>query len=178
MTTPSSCILLTLLLVLNQSLTCQPSSSPYCRIAIILDTLKNELKPPFTANITKGILLHAEKDGEHFCEENLHNENGEHICVENFHGDISTNTTSTILGVVIQNPQETQHLCYPEVCMSSVGPEHHPSKIYGSLTGKHIKYYNAGQVSQHTSLLDGNHHMSTFPLYLASMHGLDKASIL
>ena len=29
----------------------------------------------------------------------------------------------------------------------------------------HIKYYNSGQVSQHPSLVDGNHHMSTFPLF-------------
>ena len=36
--------------------------------------------------------------------------------------------------------------------------------MYESFTGKHIKYYNARQVSQHPSLLDGNHHMSTFPL--------------
>ena len=64
-TTPSSCILLTLQSVLNQNLTCQPSSL-YCRIPMILDTLKNELKPSFTADSTKGFLQHAEKNGEHF----------------------------------------------------------------------------------------------------------------
>ena len=37
--------------------------------------------------------------------------------------------------------------------------------IYESLTGKHIKYYNAGQVSHHSSILDGNHNMNTFPLF-------------
>ena len=55
---------------------------------MILDTLKNELKIPFTANITNVFLLHADKNGEHFCEENMcnGNENGEHICEETFHG--------------------------------------------------------------------------------------------
>ena len=84
--TTSFYVLLTLQSVLHENLTCQPSSS-YCRISMILDTLKNELKPPFTANITKGFLLHADKNGEHFCEENLHNENGEHSCVEMIHGN-------------------------------------------------------------------------------------------
>ena len=64
-----------------------------------------------------------------------------------------------------QSPQESQHLFLPELCLWSVGPEHQCSKIYESLPGKHIKYYNAGQVSQQPSLLDGNHHMSTFPLF-------------
>ena len=66
-TTPSSCVLLTLQSVLNQNLTCQLSSS-YCRIPMILDTLKNELKPSFTADSTKGFLQHAEKNEEHFFE--------------------------------------------------------------------------------------------------------------
>ena len=76
-TTPSSCILLTLQSVLNQNLTCQPPSSS-CRIPMTLDTLKTELKPPFIVNITKNPLLHADKNGEHSCGENLHNgsENG------------------------------------------------------------------------------------------------------
>ena len=62
-TTPSLCVLLTC----NHSyenLTCQPSSS-YCRIPMIHDTLKNELKSPFTANITKGSVLHHDDNGEH-----------------------------------------------------------------------------------------------------------------
>ena len=67
-TTPSSCIFLTLQSVLNH-LTSQPPSSS-CRIPMTLDTLKTELKPPFTANITKNPLLHADKNGEHSCGEN------------------------------------------------------------------------------------------------------------
>ena len=87
-TIPSSCKLLTLQAVLNQNLICQPSPS-CCKIHMILDTLKNELKPPFTANITKGFLLHSDMNGEHFCEENLHNgnRNGEHFSGEIFHGN-------------------------------------------------------------------------------------------
>ena len=109
-------------------------------------------------------MLHADKNGEYFCEENLHNgnENGEHMCVENLHGD---HLIPHKLGSSHQSPQETQHLCLPELCPSSVGPEHQQSMIYESLTGKHIKYYNAGQVPHHPSLPDGNHHMSTFPLF-------------
>ena len=120
---------------------------------MILDTDKNELKPFFTANITKSFLLHADKNGEHFCEEKLHNgnENGEHIYVENFYGDNLNPHNINKLSCSHQDPQETQHLCFLELCLES-------------LTGKHIKYYNAGQVSQHPSLLEGNHHVSTFPL--------------
>ena len=32
-----------------------------------LDTLKNELKPLFTANVTKNPLLHADKNGKYPC---------------------------------------------------------------------------------------------------------------
>ena len=132
---------------------------------MILDMLKNELKPSFTATVTKGFLLHADKNGEPFCEQNLHNgnENREDICVENFHGDLNPHNINK-LSCTHQSPQETKNLCLPKICLGSVGPEHHPFKIYESLTGKHIKYYNAGQVSQHPYLLKGNHHMSTFPL--------------
>ena len=134
---------------------------------MILDTLKNELKPSFTANITKDSLLHADKNGEHSCEENLlnDNENGEHICMENFNGNNLNPHNINKLSCSHKSPQETQHLCLPELCLSSVGSEHQPSKMYDSLTGKHIKYYNAGQVSQHPSLHDGNHHMSSFCLF-------------
>ena len=116
--------------VLHQNLTC-PSLS-YCRILMILDTLKNELKSPFTANLTKSFLLHADKNGKHFCEQNLHNgnENGEHICVENFHGDHLNTHNINKLSCTHQRPQETQHLCLPEICLCSVGPEHQPSKRY------------------------------------------------
>ena len=132
-TSPFSCVLLTLQSVLNQNLTCQPSSS-YCRIPMILDTLKNELKSPFTANITKGFLPHADKNWEYFCEQHLHNgnENGEHICVENFHGN---NLNPHNMNKLSCSPQETQHLCLPEICLGSVGPGHQPSKIYESLIG-------------------------------------------
>ena len=92
------------------------------------------------------------------------NENGEHICGENSHGDNLNPHNINKLSCSHKSTQETQHLCLPEICLCSVEPEHQPSKIYESLTGKHIKYYNAGQVSQHPSLPDGNHHMSTFPL--------------
>ena len=51
-TTPPSCIFLTLQSVLSQNLICQPPSSS-CRISFSLDTLKTEMKPPFTAIITK-----------------------------------------------------------------------------------------------------------------------------
>ena len=47
-------------------------------------------------------------------------------------------------------------------------PLHHfllPSKIHESLIGEQIKYYNAGQASQHQSLIEGNHHLSTIPLF-------------
>ena len=81
-TTPASCVFLTLQSVPNQNLICQPSSS-YCRHSMILATLKNALKPPFTVNITKGILLHADKNGEHLCEENMHNGN------ENLWGELA-----------------------------------------------------------------------------------------
>ena len=144
----------------------QSSSSCY-RIPMIYDTLKNELKPSLVENITKGFLLHADKNGECPYEENLHNgnENGEYICAENLHGDNLNPHIINKLSCIDQSPQETQHLHLPELCLSSVGPEHQPSKIYEFFTGKHIKYYNAGQVSYHPSLLDGNHHMSTFPLF-------------
>ena len=136
------------------------------RKPMTLDTLNNELKPPSTAHVAKNPLLHADKNGEHFCEENLHNgnENGKHICVENFHGDNLNPPIINKLRCSHQSPQETQHLCLREICLSSVGPEHQHSKIYESLEGKHMKYYHTGQVSQHHSLLDGNHHMSTFPV--------------
>ena len=115
--------------------------------SMILDTLKNELKSHFTAN--KGFLPHADKNGEHFSEQNLHNgnENGEHICAETFHGDNLNPHNIDTLSCTHQSPQETQHLCLLEICLCSVGPEHQTSKIHESLTGKHIKYYNAGQVS-------------------------------
>ena len=79
--TLSSCVFLTLQSDLNQKFICQPSSS-YCQISMILDTLKNELKPPFTANITEVFLLHVDKNGGHCCEQNLYNGNkkGEHSC--------------------------------------------------------------------------------------------------
>ena len=95
---------------------CQSSSS-YCRIPMIFDTLKSELKPSFTAETTEGFLLHADKNGEHFCEEKMHNgnENGEHICGENLHGDNLNPHTINKLSCSYQNPQETQHLCLPEV---------------------------------------------------------------
>ena len=64
-TTPSSCILGTLQSVLNQNLTCQLSSS-YCTIPMIFDTLKSELKPSFTPDITKGFLQHADNNGSIF----------------------------------------------------------------------------------------------------------------
>ena len=150
-TTSFPCELVILQSVLHQNLTCQHSSS-YCRIPMILDTLKNELKSPFTADMTKGFLLHADK-------------NGEHICGDNLHGDNLNPHIMNKLSCSHQSPQETRHLCLPELCLCSVRPENQPSKIYESLTGKHIKYYNAGQVSQHPSLLDGNHHMSTFPVF-------------
>ena len=54
---PPSCISLTLQSVLNQNLTCSLTPS------WTLDTLKDELKPLFTANVTKNPLLHADKNG-------------------------------------------------------------------------------------------------------------------
>ena len=86
-TTPSSCILLTLESLLNQNLTCQPPSS-FCNIPVTLDTLKTESKPPFKAHITKNPLLHAEKNGEHSYGENLHygGANGDYIHGEDLHG--------------------------------------------------------------------------------------------
>ena len=124
---------------------------------MIIDTLMNELKPSFTADISKGFLLHADKNVEPFCEEKWHNgnENGERICEENLHGD---NPNPHII-----NKLGCSH------CLCSIGPEHQHFKIYESLTGKHIKYHNAVQVSQHPSLLGGNHHMSSFPLFTASI---------
>ena len=132
-----------------------------------LDTVKNELKPPFTTNATKNPLLHTDKNGEHPCEENLHNgnENREHIHVEIFYGDNCNPPNTNKLSCSHQSPQETQHLCLCELCLSSVGSQHYLSKMYESLTGKHIKHYTSGQVSQHPSLVDGNHHRSTFPLF-------------
>ena len=85
-----------------------------------------------------------------------------HIYGENIHGDNLNPHNINKLCCSHQSPQETQHLFLPEVCLGSVRPECQPSKIYESLAGKHIKYYNAGPVSQHPSLLDGNHHMSKY----------------
>ena len=102
-TTPSSCVVLTLQSILNQNLTCQPSSS-YCRITMMLGTLQNELKPSFAADITKSFLLHPDKNGKHVCEENLHNGNEMgstsvgRICIE----IISIPTSSASLVVVIR----------------------------------------------------------------------------
>ena len=120
---------------------------------MILDTLQSELKPSFTGDITKGFLQHADKNREHFCEEGR-------IRIE----IISIHTSSMSIVVVIR-AHKRLNICFPELCLYSVGPEHQHSKIYESPTGKHIKNYNAGQVSQHPSLLDGNHHMSTFPIF-------------
>ena len=81
LTTPSSCILLTLASFCNQNLTCStPSSlSSFCRISFILGKLKTEL--------TKKPLHHTGKNGEHFCGGNLYNgdKNGEHFWGQNFH---------------------------------------------------------------------------------------------
>ena len=86
-TTPSSCIVLTQQSGRKQNLTC-PLTSCW-RTPMTLDTLKNELEPPFTANVTKNHLLCVDKNGEHPCEENLHNgsNNGEHSCGEIFYGN-------------------------------------------------------------------------------------------
>ena len=153
-TTPFSCVLLTLQSVIHQNVTCQPSSS-YCRIHMILDRLKNELKSPFTANITKGFLLHADKNGKHFCEQNFYNgnENGENICEENFDGDNLNPHNINKLSCTNQSPQETQHLCLPEICPSSVGPEHQLSKIYESLITENIECSHQGCNRHHN---DGN----------------------
>ena len=86
--------------------------------------------------------------------------------MENFHGDNLSPHNINKLSCSHQSQPETQYLCLPELCLSSVQPEHQPSKIYESLTWKHIKNYNAGQVSHHPSLHDGNHHMRTFPLFI------------
>ena len=53
------------------------------------DTFKEELKPTFSANVTKNPLLHADKNREHPCEENMHNgnKNGEQSCGGIFHGN-------------------------------------------------------------------------------------------
>ena len=124
-TSPSSCVVLAMQSVLNQNLTCQPSS--YGRMPMILDTLKNQLKPPFTTNITR--VSSYDKNGEHFCEENLHNgnENGEHIYVENFYQYNLNPHNINKLSCSHQDPQETHYLCLPELCLCSVGPEHLPS---------------------------------------------------
>ena len=107
-TTPSSCISLTLQSVLTLNLTCPLTSS--WRAPMTLDTLKDELKPPFTANVTKNPLLHADKNGEHPCEENLNsgNKNVEHKCGENVHGDNLNPHNINKLSCSHQSPQETQ----------------------------------------------------------------------
>ena len=121
---------LTLKSILHQNLTCQPSSS-YCRIPMILDTLKNELKSPFTANTTKDFLLHADKNGEHSVNRTC-------ILVMRMGCTyvwripveiISTHTTSTSLAVLIR-AHKRHKICRTEICLSSVGPEHQPSKRY------------------------------------------------
>ena len=97
-----------------------------CRIPMILDTFKSELKPSFTADIAKGFLLHADKNGELFCEEKLHNgnEDREHICGESWHVDSLNPHIINKFSVAIR-----------ELCLFCVGPEHQPSKIYEPLTG-------------------------------------------
>ena len=91
------------------------SSSSYCRICMIFDTLKSKLKLSFTTDITSGFLLHADKNGEHFCEEKLHNvnEKGKHICGENFHVDNLNPHNINKLSCTHHSAQETQHLCLP-----------------------------------------------------------------
>ena len=113
MTTPFSCVLLTMQSVLHQNLTCQPSSS-YCRTPMILDILKNELKPSLAADTTKGFLLHADKNGEHYVKRScimvirMGNTSVWRIYME----IISTHTTSRSLGVVIRAHERLNILAF------------------------------------------------------------------
>ena len=128
-TNPSSCVLLTLQSVLNQNWTCQSTSS-CCRILMIFDTLKIELKPFFTADITEDFLLYAHKNGEHFCEEKLHNgnENGEHICGENCMEIISIFSSSTSLVVVIKTNMRLHILSFLRFASNLLGLNINPPR--------------------------------------------------
>ena len=64
--------------------------------------------------------------------------NGEHSCAENFHGDNLNPPKINMLSCTHQSLQETQHLCHLEHCLTFVGPEHQPSKIYHAFS-KYVK---------------------------------------
>ena len=125
-TTPSSCILLTLYSVLNQNLTCRTLSS-FCRIPFILGKLKIE--------VTKNPLLHAGMNGEHSCGENSYNgdENGEHSCGKKFHGNnIKRHIKSHHTWQCFKHPcslDDNQHMDTSHVSSKHVKetPKHRPS---------------------------------------------------
>ena len=137
-TTPSSCVLLTLQSVLNQNLTCQSSSS-YCRIPMIFDTLKSELKPSFTVDITKGFLLHADKNGSISVKRScimvmrMGSTSVERISME----IISIITSSTSLVVVIRTHKRFRIFAFLRFA-SVLLDQTSTSKIYESLTAKQI----------------------------------------
>ena len=143
-----------------------------------LDSLKNELKPPFTANVTKNSLLHADKNGEHHCEENLHNgnKNGEHICGENLHGNNLDPHNSNKRSCIHQSPQEThtsgyllsevdwgaQHSCRKNLCNGGKNWEHSCGEIFhGNNIKMHIKSHHIWKFFNHPCSLDDNQHMDT-----------------
>ena len=66
------------------------------------------------------------------------------IPVENFHGDNLNPHNINKLSCTHQGIQEIQHLCHPEHCLTFVGPEHQPSKVYHAFTNYVEKTFNNG----------------------------------
>ena len=164
-----------------------------------LDTLKDELKAPFKANFTKNPLLHAHKNGEHLCEENLYNgnKNGSTSWREFFHRNNLDPHNTNKHSCANQNPQEihtsgyllfevdweAQHSCGNILYNGGKNGEHFCWEIFhGNNIKKHIKSQNTWKFFHHPYSLDDNEHMDTPPAFSSHAqetlnHGLSLSEV-